>query len=141
MLPYLSRLVPADHLEDYSYLCIRRSDARLLLLTPGAPLLPCGDAPFLFLSPEGLFRSNGQNVLANVDWSITHALAFGRVKIMVNCCQYNIVTNECAFVNNYATLVLKLASHVDEHSFSNNGILAAVSVKRRKESNCLSDRI
>ena len=56
MLPYLSRLVPAEHLEDYSYLCSRRSDARLLLLTPGAPLLPCGDAPLLFLSPKGLFH-------------------------------------------------------------------------------------
>ena len=56
MLAYLSRLVPAAHLEDYSYLCSRRSDARLLLLTPGAPLLPCGDAPLLFLSPEGLFH-------------------------------------------------------------------------------------
>ena len=55
MLAYLSRLVPAEHLEDYSYLCIRRSDARLLLLTPCAPLLPCGDAPILFLSHEGLF--------------------------------------------------------------------------------------
>ena len=56
MLAYLSRLVPAEHLEDYSYLCSRRSDARLLLLTPGAPLLPCGDALLLFLSPEGLFH-------------------------------------------------------------------------------------
>ena len=27
MLPYLSRLVPADHLEDYSHLCDRRSAA------------------------------------------------------------------------------------------------------------------
>ena len=27
MLSYLSRLVPAEHLEDYSYLCTRRSDA------------------------------------------------------------------------------------------------------------------
>ena len=56
MLAYLSRLVPAEHLEDYSYLCYRRPDARLLLLTLGAPLLPCGDAPLLFLSPEGLFH-------------------------------------------------------------------------------------
>ena len=38
MLAYLSRLVPAEHIEDYSYLCSQRSDAGLLLLTPGAVL-------------------------------------------------------------------------------------------------------
>ena len=52
MLAYLSRLVPADHLEDYSYLCDRRSDARLLLLTPGAVLQQCKVAPFFFC-PRG----------------------------------------------------------------------------------------
>ena len=36
MLAYLSRLVPAEHLEDNSYLFTRRSDARLLLLTDAA---------------------------------------------------------------------------------------------------------
>ncbi len=56
---------------------------------------------------------------------------------MINSCQHHIVAYKCAFVNDYATLVLKLASHVDEHVFANNGILAAVSVKRRKQSNCL----
>ena len=51
MLAYLSRLVPADHLEDYSYLCPRRSDARLLLLTPGAVRQQCSAAPFKFCPP------------------------------------------------------------------------------------------
>ena len=46
MLSYLSRLVPEEHLEDYSFLCSRRSDARLLLLTPGAVLQQCSAAPF-----------------------------------------------------------------------------------------------
>ena len=32
---------PAELLEDYSHLCPRRSDARLLLLTPGAVLQQC----------------------------------------------------------------------------------------------------
>ena len=53
MLPYLSRLVPADHLEDYSYLCDRRSDARLLLLTPGAVLQQCLAAPFFLKKKRG----------------------------------------------------------------------------------------
>ena len=57
MLAYLSRLVPADHLEDYSYLCSRRSDARLLLLTPGAVLQQCMTAPFDFCPPDTVFLS------------------------------------------------------------------------------------
>ena len=33
MLAYLSRLVPAELLEDYSYLCSRRSDAKVYSFT------------------------------------------------------------------------------------------------------------
>ena len=51
MLSYLSRLVPAELLEVYSYHCTRRSDARLLSLTPGAVLQQCKVAPFKFWPP------------------------------------------------------------------------------------------
>ena len=57
MLAYLSRLVPAEYLEDYSYLWSRRSDARLLLLTPGAVLQQCMTALFDFCPPDTVFLS------------------------------------------------------------------------------------
>jgi len=48
---------PAELLEDYSHLCPRRSNARLLLLTPGAVLQQCKAAPFIFCPPAFYYHN------------------------------------------------------------------------------------
>ena len=53
---------PSMLLDEISYLGHRRSDARLLLLTPGALLLQSGDAPLKFCP-------RGKNRLENT-WSL-----------------------------------------------------------------------
>ena len=59
--------------------------------------------------------STNPNVLADVDGRIVHTLALGRVKIVVDGGQHNVVTNECALIDGDAALVLKLAAHIDEY--------------------------
>ena len=70
------------------------------------------------------------DVLADVDGSIRHALTLGRVQVMVDSGQHNVMTDECALVDGDAALVLKLAPHVDEHPLTNDGVLAAVGMER-----------
>ena len=73
-------------------------------------------------------------VLANVDGSIAHALTLGRVKVVVDGCQHDVVTYECTLVDGDTALILELTAHVDEDPFTNDGVLAAVGMKRRKHS-------
>ena len=72
------------------------------------------------------------DVLADVDGSVRHALTLGRVQVMVDSGQHNVMTDECALVDGDATLILKLAPHVDEHPFTNDCVLAAVGMERRE---------
>jgi len=68
-----------------------------------------------------------------VDGGIAHALTFGWVKVVVNGCQYYIMTYECSFVDGYASLILKLTPHVDEYMLTNDGVLSAVGMEWRKQ--------
>ena len=51
---------------------------------------------------------------------------------MIDGCQHDVVTYECTLVDGDATLVLELTTHVDEDPFTNDGVLAAIGMKRRK---------
>ena len=82
-------------------------------------------------SKNGGIGSN-PDVLTNVDGSIAHTLALGRVKVVVERCQHDIVSDECALVNGDAALILELAAHVDEHPLTNNGVLATIGMERRE---------
>ena len=42
------------------------------------------------------------------------------------------MTDECALVDGDASLILKLAAHVDEDSFTDDGILTAIGMERRE---------
>ena len=67
-----------------------------------------------------------------MDGSIAHTLTLGRVKVVVDGCQHDVVTYESALVDSDTTLVLELTTHVDEDPFANDGVLAAVGMERRK---------
>ena len=79
-------------------------------------------------------RSIGSNpdILANMDGSIRHTLTLSWVKVVVDGCQHDIVSDECALVDGDAALILELTAHVDEDPFTNDGVLTAVGMKRRK---------
>ena len=79
------------------------------------------------------------DVLADVDGCIAHALAFGRVKVVIDGCQYDIMPDECTLVNGDAALILELTTHIDEHPLTNNGIFAAIGMERRKHTYRLGD--
>jgi len=51
---------------------------------------------------------------------------------MVDGGQHDVMADECALVDGDAALILELAAHVDEHPFTNDGVLAAVGMKRRE---------
>ena len=70
--------------------------------------------------------------MPNVDRCIAHALTVGRVKVVIDGCQHDVVTDECTLVNSDTTLILKLAAHVDEDPLANDGVLAAVGMEWRK---------
>ena len=72
------------------------------------------------------------DVLPNVDGSIRHALPLGRGKVVVDGSQYDVMADECALVDGDATLILKLATHVDEYPFTHDRVLAAVGMEWRK---------
>ena len=76
-------------------------------------------------------RSN-PNVLANMDGGIAHALTTGRVKVVVDGSEHDVVTDERAFVDGDAALILELAAHADEDMFANDGVLAAIGVEGRE---------
>ena len=71
-----------------------------------------------------------------MDGSIAHALAIGRIEVVVDGCQYDIVTDECSLVDGDAALVLELTSHIDEHPFTNDRVLTAIGMERRKHASC-----
>ncbi len=56
-----------------------------------------------YSSKNGGIGSNPY-VFANVDGGIRHTLAVGWVKVVVDSCQYDVVTDECTLVNGDATL-------------------------------------
>ena len=70
-----------------------------------------------------------------MDGGIAHALTLGRVKVVVDGCQHDIVTNKCAFVDGDTTLILELTAHVDEYSFTNNGVFTTIGMERWKHPN------
>ena len=72
------------------------------------------------------------DVFTNVDGSIAHALTLSWIKVVVERCQHDVVAYECTLVNDDTSLILKLAAHIDENSFTNDGVLAAIGMKRRK---------
>ena len=84
-----------------------------------------------YSSKNGGIGSNPY-VFADVYGSIRHTLTLGRVKVVINGCQHDVVTYECTLVDGDATLVLELTTHVDEDPFTNDGVLAAIGMKRRK---------
>ena len=69
------------------------------------------------------------DVLANMDRGIAHALTTGRVKVVVDGSEHDVVTDERAFVDGDAALILELAAHIDEDMFANDGVLAAIGVE------------
>ena len=88
---------------------------------------------------DGYYSKNGgigsnPDVFADVNWCIAHALTVGWVKVVIDGCQHDVVTYECTLVDGDAALILELAAHVDEYSFTNDGVLAAIGMKRRKHS-------
>ena len=72
------------------------------------------------------------DILANVDGSIAHALTLGWGKVVVESGQHDIVADESALVKGDAALILKLAAHVDEYPFTNDGVFTAVCMERRE---------
>ena len=72
------------------------------------------------------------DVLANMDGGIAHALTTGRVKVVVDGSEHDVVTDERAFVDGDAALILELAAHVDEDMFANDGVLATIGVEGRE---------
>ena len=66
---------------------------------------------------------------ADVNWCIAHALTVGWVKVVVDGCQHDVVTDESALVDGDAALILELAAHIDEDMFANDGVLAAIGVE------------
>lgn len=61
-------------------------------------------------------RCVGSNpyIFADMDGGIAHALTLGGVEIVVDGCQYDVVTDEAALVDGDATLILELL--VSTHS-------------------------
>ena len=56
---------------------------------------------------------------------------------MVDGSQHDVVADECAFLYGDASLVLELAAHVDENTFTNNSVLAAIGMEWWEHANRL----
>ena len=69
------------------------------------------------------------DVFTNVYRCIAHALTTGRVEVVVDGSEHDVVTDERAFVDGDAALILELAAHIDEDMFANDGVLAAIGVE------------
>ena len=96
-----------------------------------------GSTSFVTTIADGYSSKNGgigsnPDIFADVDGSIAHTLTLGWVKVVINGCQHDVVTYECTLIDSNATLILELTAHVNEDPLTNDGVLAAIGMKRRK---------
>ena len=91
-----------------------------------------------YSSKNGGIGSNPY-VFTNVDRGIRHTLTLYRVKVVVDGCQHDIMTDESALVNGDTALILELTAHVDEDPFTNDGVLAAIGMEWWEKTNRLGN--
>ncbi len=77
--------------------------------------------------------SSQPNFVLNTNRLKHHVRTMLRVGIVIDSAERGIVSNQAVITDVDAALILKLTATIDEHAFTDVGVLAAIGIERRED--------